>query len=268
STTASALLELLARALGLEQAALLLEPTAGGPHVPVATWGAVRPAALDPAAASWSSVLPMDAGGRTIGSALLALPGGRPLSASARALARRLVDGATALLAHTQLEHDLLRARELLARADRLAALGTLAAGIAHEIRNPLVSVRTFIELLPERLHDEEFRTGFRDLTLAEIERICGLLNDLLAFARPAAAQPEPSDLNALVHQTIRLLEPEARKRGVALRPRCTATLPLVAVDEARLKQILMNVILNAIQACSERDTVDVSTHRAPEPDD
>jgi len=267
STTASALLELLARALGLEQAAFLLEPAAGGPQVPVATWGAVHPAALDPAAASWSSVLPMDAGGRTIGRALLALPGGRPLSASARALARRLVDGATALLAHTQLEHDLLRARELLARADRLAALGTLAASIAHEVRNPLVSVRTFIELLPERLHDEEFRTAFRDLTLAEIERICVLLNDLLAFTRPAAALAEPSDLNALVLQTVRLLEPEGRKCGVTLRTRCTTMLPLVAVDEGRLKQVLMNVILNAIQASSDRGTVDVSTHRAPGPD-
>jgi signal transduction histidine kinase len=267
STTASTLLELLARALGLERAALLLEKTPGGPQIPIATWGAVRPTTLEPADESWSIVLPMDAGGRTIGRALLATPGGRPLTAAARALARRLVDGATALLAHTQLEHDLLRARELLARADRLAALGTLAAGIAHEVRNPLVSVRTFIELLPERLHDEEFRTAFRDLTLAEIERICGLLNDLLAFTRPAAAQAEPSDLNALVLQTVRLLEPEGRKCGVAVRTRCTAMLPLVAVDEGRLKQVLMNVILNAIQACSERGTVDVSTHCAPGPD-
>ena len=92
--------------------------------------------------------------------------------------------------------------------------LGTLAAGIAHEVRNPLVSVRTFIELLPERLHDEEFRTAFRQLSLAEIERICGLLNDLLAFARPPSTQLEPTDAGALAVQTVRLLETEARKRS------------------------------------------------------
>jgi two-component system sensor histidine kinase HydH len=160
------------------------------------------------------------------------------------------------------------RARELLARADRLAVLGTLAAGVAHEVRNPLVSVRTFIELLPERLHDEEFRTSFRDLTLAEIERICALLNDLLAFARPAPGQPEASDLNALVLQTVRLLEPEGRKCGVSLAARCAAELPAVAVEEARVKQVLMNVILNAIQASAGRGAVEISTQQSPPPDE
>ncbi len=193
ATELDVLLELLARALGLERAALLVEQTAGGVQVPVATWGAVRLPSLDPASeppnGPWSAVLVLESSGRPFGRALLAAPGGRSLPPAARALASRLVDGATALLARTQLEHDLVRARELLARADRLAVLGTLAAGVAHEVRNPLVSVRTFIELLPERLHDEEFRTSFRDLTLAEIERICALLNDLLAFARPAPGQ-------------------------------------------------------------------------------
>src|SRR5256886_6994000 len=110
---------------------------------------------------------------------------------------------------------DLARSRELLARADRLAALGMLAAGVAHEIRNPLVSVRTFIQLLPERLADEEFRTGFRELALGEIERICALINDLLAFSRPAPAERERTDLNELVAQIARLLEAEARPPDV-----------------------------------------------------
>src|SRR5262245_29547631 len=152
------------------------------------------------------------------------------------------------------------RGREFLARADRLAVLGTLAAGIAHDIRNPLVSVRTFIELLPERLHDEEFRTEFRQLALTEIERVCALLNDLLAFVHPPAIRPESSDPSLLASQTIRLLEPEARQRGVTLEARCARDTRLVPVDEGRLKQVLMNVILNAIEACGERGTVWVAT--------
>src|SRR5262249_3503389 len=146
----------------------------------------------------WSAALPITCSGRAMGMALLAAPGGRPLSLAQRALARRLLAGAGALLAEQRLERDAGNAHELLERADRLAVLGTLAAGIAHEVRNPLVSVRTFIELLPERLHDEEFRTEFRQLTLAEIERICVLLNDLLTFARPNPAVLESSDVNAL----------------------------------------------------------------------
>jgi signal transduction histidine kinase len=272
ATELNVLLELLARALGLERAALLVEQTAGGIQVPVATWGAVRLPSLDPASeppnGPWSAVLVLESSGRPFGRALLAAPGGRSLPPQARALASKLVDGASALLARTQLEHDLVHARELLARADRLAVLGTLAAGVAHEVRNPLVSVRTFIELLPERLHDEEFRTSFRDLTLAEIERICALLNDLLAFARPAPGQAEASDLNALVVQTVRLLEPEGRKCGVSLSTRCAAALPPVAVEEGRLKQVLMNVILNAIQASAGRGAVEISTQQSRPPDE
>src|SRR5207237_6441262 len=108
---------------------------------------------------------------------------------------------------------ELQHTRELLGRADRLSALGMLAAGVAHEIRNPLVSVRTFIQLLPERLADEEFRTEFRELALGEIERICTLINDLLAFSRPAPTEPAPSALTGLAAPASRLLEAEARRR-------------------------------------------------------
>ena len=161
------------------------------------------------------------------------------------------------------LAYDAAQVRTLLARADRLAALGTLAASIAHEIRNPLVSVRTFVELLPERWQDDEFRTEFRQLALGEIERICELLNDLLAFARPAPTDTDPSDPCVLVPQTVRLLEPEARKRGVTLALSCAAAVPLVPIAEGRLKQVLMNIILNALEACDGRGAVEV--HAAPD---
>jgi signal transduction histidine kinase len=171
-----------------------------------------------------------------------------------------MADSAALFLEHAQLAADLVRAHELLARADRLSALGTLAAGVAHEIRNPLVSVRTFIQLLPERLGDEEFRTTFRDLALGEVERICGLINDLLAFARPAPAQVEPTDLNELVGQIVRLLDAEARKRDVVVACTGDPALPLVAVDDAQVKQVLMNIILNAIEACAPRGRVEITT--------
>src|SRR5262245_21821471 len=263
--TIGALAELLARGLALERAALLVED--GGGLVPAATWGTVRLSRMQagepPADGPWSATLPITASGRTVGLALLGAPGGRPLPPAQCALAIRLLAAVGEVLAGGSIDPSAARARELLARADRLAVLGTLAAGIAHEIRNPLVSVRTFIELLPERLHDEEFRTEFRQLTLAEIERICGLLNDLLAFTRPPPAQLEPSDLNALATQTVRLLEPEARKRGVSIRLALDDGLAPVSIDEGRVKQVLMNLILNAIEACAARGTVNVATSMA-----
>ena len=105
ATELNVLLELLARALGLERAALLVEQTAGGIQVPVATWGAVRLPSLDPASdppnGPWSAVLVLESSGRPFGRALLAAPGGRSLPPQARALASKLVDGASALLART-----------------------------------------------------------------------------------------------------------------------------------------------------------------------
>jgi len=259
-----AVVELLARGLGLERAAVLADDAAGDGLVPVATFGRVRVLRMamrdDPPDGPWSAVLPVTAAGRPAGLALLASPGGQPLAPSERALARRLLAGVGAVLAAQRLADDASKARELLARADRLTVLGTLAAGIAHEVRNPLVSVRTFIELLPERLHDEEFRTAFRQLSLAEIERICSLLNDLLAFARPPSTQLEPTDAGSLAVQTVRLLEPEARKRSVSLHLTCAGDLPPVLADEGRLKQVLMNLILNGIEACHEQGEVHVAT--------
>jgi signal transduction histidine kinase len=262
ASAAGALLELLVRGLELDRAAFLVEQR--GALRPVATWGAVRLPAIEsggtPPDGPWSAALPITHGGRAVGLALLANRGARPLAPAARAVAVRMLTGVGAMLDSGALVHEAARADELLARADRLAVLGTLAASIAHEIRNPLVAVRTFIELLPERLHDEEFRTDFRQLTLAEIERVCGLLNDLLAFTRPSPAGIEPSDLNALAMQTVRLLEPEARKRRVSIRVALDDTLSPVSIDEGRAKQVLMNLILNAIEACAARGTVDVAT--------
>jgi signal transduction histidine kinase len=153
-------------------------------------------------------------------------------------------------------------ARDRLAHADRLAAIGTLAAGIAHEIRNPLVSIRTFIQLLPERLNDEEFRTSFRELALGEIERICDLINDLLTFSRPTPGERERMSLAELVQQTVRLLDAEARKHDVRLDCDTDVETPRVLANEAQIKQVLLNVVLNAIQASPAPGAVTVSTRR------
>jgi signal transduction histidine kinase len=255
---------LLARALDLEKVALFLDDGAGRPlrcvgrHGPVALERLARGG--DPPGGPWSASIAVEHGGRTAGVLLVSRAGGVALTAADQALARRLGEGAVAILATAGLAADLVHARELLARADRLSALGTLAAGVAHEIRNPLVSVRTFIQLLPERVEDEEFRTTFRELALGEIERICELITDLLAFSRPTPVEREATDLNQIASQIVRLLEPEARKRDVGMSTAFADVLPPVIVHDAQVKQVLMNIVLNAIQACPARGTVAVGT--------
>ncbi len=253
---AERLLAVLVRAVGLDRASLAFDDGAGGDLA-----GLTSPprAAGTPEPGPGGLALPIHSQSRSIGRLLLHAKPGATLSAADRALAEAVAAAVSQLVEARRLSSDLVRTRELLARADQLSALGMLAASVAHEIRNPLVSVRTFIQLVPERIADEEFRIGFRDLALAEIERICALINDLLAFARPPA-QREPTDLNEVAAQIVRLLDAEARRRDVAVTCRADESLPRVVVDEAQVKQVLMNVILNAIEACEPHGTVAVVT--------
>jgi signal transduction histidine kinase len=259
-----AFIALLVRALDLDRVLFLLDDGSGramrcvGRHGPVAS--DPFPAGGVPAGGPWCATFPVESGGRVAGQLLLGRADNQPLAAKDYVLARQLADGAGTILENAGLAADLEHARVLLQRADRLSALGTLAAGVAHEIRNPLVSVRTFIQLLPERVDDEEFRTSFRELALKEIERICELITDLLAFSRPTPADREPTNLNEITSQIVRLLDPEARKRDVGLTMTLAERLPIVVVHEAQVKQVLMNVVLNAIQACPGHGTVDVCT--------
>jgi two-component system NtrC family sensor kinase len=170
-------------------------------------------------------------------------------------------------LQNARLAADLQQSREVIARTERLSAIGTLAAGLAHEIRNPLVSIRTFTQLLPERLDDPEFRSRFLDLTLAEVDRICALVNELLAFARPAPAALEPVDLTTSVERLCLLLASQAKSRGVALEMAPSPADVVVVADEDQIKQVVMNVVLNAVQACPDGGRVRVSCYTTETPD-
>jgi signal transduction histidine kinase len=263
------LVSLLARALDLESAAVTLERGDGERPALVAVHGRLPPeSALNGHGNRfWSLTVPIEVEGRGAGRLLLARPDAAPFRGSDRTLVRTVAAAAGRLLAHVELGAELARTRQLLARADRLSALGTLAAGLTHEIRNPLVSVRTFMQLLPEKLHDPEFLGTFRDLALTEVERICRLLNDLLAFSRPAPPQRDPTDLNDVVEQVMRLLDAEARREDVALVRDLDPALPPVVLDEGQIKQVLMNVLLNAIEASGAGGRVDVTTRVDGEPD-
>jgi signal transduction histidine kinase len=170
-------------------------------------------------------------------------------------------------LRNARLAADLEQSREVIARSERLSAIGTLAAGLAHEIRNPLVSIRTFTQLLPERLDDPEFRSRFLDLTLSEVDRICALVNELLAFARPTPASLEPVDLTASVERLCLLLASQAKNRGVALAMTPSPNDVVVVADEDQIKQVVMNVVLNAVQACAEGGRVRVSCYTTEMPE-
>jgi signal transduction histidine kinase len=195
------------------------------------------------------------------------LLGGRsddePLSSEDVDVLSILSNNLAGALRGARLALDLEQSRQVIARSERLSAVGTLAAGLAHEIRNPLVSIRTFTQLLPERLDDPEFRSRFLDLTLSEVDRICALVSELLAFARPAPTTLERMDLVGCVERLCLLLSSQARTRGVHLGMSEPSYDIHVVADEDQLKQVVMNVVLNAIQSCIDGGRVQVSCYRS-----
>jgi signal transduction histidine kinase len=145
-------------------------------------------------------------------------------------------------------------------RADRLASLGTLTAGLAHEIRNPLVAIKTFTQLLPERLDDEEFRNHFLNVTAGEVDRISSLVNELLEFARPSQPNLNREDLNQVVERMLLLIATASHKKNLQIVKEYQPSLPPVLLDKEQIKQVLFNVLLNAIDAAPENSTITVGT--------
>ena len=159
-----------------------------------------------------------------------------------------------------QREKELKESQAILRRADRLSSLGLLTAGLAHEIRNPLVAIRTFTQLLPERYEDAEFREGFQGLALKEVDRICGLINDLLSFARPSKPNVAPENVNDVVDNVARILEAQSKEKNVDITREFAEDLPKAWIDREQTKQVFMNLILNAIQAMTNGGTIVIST--------
>src|SRR5204863_8761924 len=126
-----------------------------------------------------------------------------------------LANQAAIAIDNARLYENLKQCQDTLRRADRLSSLGLLTAGLAHEIRNPLVAIRTFTQLLPERYDDAEFREGFQGLALKEVDRICGLITDLLSFARPSRPNVAEENLNDVVESIARILDTEAKEKEV-----------------------------------------------------
>ena len=153
---------------------------------------------------------------------------------------------------NARLYENLKRQERATQRAERLASLGTLTAGLAHEIRNPLVSVKTFLQLLPERLNDTEFRTTFLEITTSEVERITRLLSQLLEFARPAEPQLRHEDLGTVIEQMGLLVRNEAAKKQITLDWNAPEGLPKVVLDAEQIKQVLLNLLKNAVEATPE----------------
>jgi two-component system sensor histidine kinase AtoS len=149
---------------------------------------------------------------------------------------------------------------EKLRQADRLAALGTLSAGLAHEIKNPLSAIKTFVQLLPKKLEQASFMEKFNTTVPREIDRINQLVEDLLELTRRRKRPFVPLDVNRLILQVINLYDEEMKKRQIHFEDHLDRTLPLVEGDQETLYRAFSNLTINAIQAMPEGGSLTISS--------
>jgi signal transduction histidine kinase len=167
---------------------------------------------------------------------------------------------------NARLYEDLKRSKSYMRRADRLASLGTLTAGLAHEIRNPLVAIKTFTQLLPERLNDEEFLNKFLGIASGEVDRIALLINELLEFAKPSEPKLELENITTILDGMILLISTEAKKKQINVIKNYALGLPPVQIDREQIKQVFLNILLNAIEATPEDGSITVKTRSFMKP--
>jgi signal transduction histidine kinase len=150
---------------------------------------------------------------------------------------------------------------EQLLRASQLSALGELAAGLAHEIRNPLGSIRGTAEIVRDPTTPIKQRDEFAAILIQEVDRLNLVVSNFLKFARPAPVGKQSYDLNRLLDELVDFTAPECQRSQVAV-SLTPAELPHIAVDPDQLRQVFLNLILNAVQAMPEGGTLQIHTSR------
>ena len=143
-------------------------------------------------------------------------------------------------------------------QSDKLAALGTMAAGMAHEIKNPLSSMKVLTQLMPIKYNDEEFRKRFTEIMPREINRVDRIVESLLGFARATAPKLSPVKIESVIEEAISFFKEDAEARGVKIIKQYSPV-PDVVADADQIIQVFSNLILNAIQAMPQGGELKVS---------
>jgi len=168
---------------------------------------------------------------------------------------------------HSNLEtlnKDLRSMHEQLVQSEKMAALGAMMAEITHEIRNPLVSIGGFTRRLAKKIQDPEEKK-YIDIIMSEVSRLEGIIHDNLSYIKEMAPQLKEADLNKLVDDTLLLYEDQLVQRGIRIEKTLSQALPALMLDTQQIKQAIINVIKNALEAMTNGGVLGITTYDLPE---
>ncbi|MFO7462266.1 MAG: ATP-binding protein [Desulfatiglandales bacterium] len=146
---------------------------------------------------------------------------------------------------------------------ERFAAIGRAVSEIAHDMKSPLMAIGGFVSQVSRKLSGDEASLNKLQVVIRETARLEGMVKEMLDFGRPFELVPSQGSLNDLVEETVEVSKPIAGKAGVELRAEVDRSMPSLELDATRLRQVLMNLITNAIQSSSSGEEILVRTRRS-----
>ncbi|MGP0059356.1 MAG: sensor histidine kinase [Beijerinckiaceae bacterium] len=161
---------------------------------------------------------------------------------------------------------ELRRAQAETVRGEKLASVGLLASGVAHELNNPLTGILTFSHLVRQKMPDKSQDAEDLDLVIRETKRCAAIIKRLLDFAREKQPEKKFTDLNKVIEDTVRLVERPAHLRDIEITSDLDPTLPPIWIDADLIKQVIMNMLVNAQHAVEEKGSITIRTGRSPHP--
>lgn len=155
---------------------------------------------------------------------------------------------------------ELTESHVLLSRAEKFSFLGNLAARLAHEIKNPMTAIGTFMQMLPQKYGDDEFRNDFYKIVMEETNRVNNLITELLDLVKEKEPCFEFNDIHDLINKMILLVSPQSKDKGIQIISRFDPNIGQVWIDSEKMKQVILNLISNALDFTPDGGTIEVTT--------
>ena len=155
---------------------------------------------------------------------------------------------------------ELKKSHALLRRAEKFSFMGNLAARLAHEIKNPMTAIGTFIQMLPYNFEDEEYRNNFYSVALEETNRVNSLISELLDLVNTKESKIEKNDLHGLIDKMILLVSPQSNSKRIKIIRSFDPCIDQVWLDSEKIKQVILNLLANAIEFTPEEGKIEIIT--------